>query len=880
MATVRYCSRSLAATAALVLWGITVVAVASTAVSTAPSTTSYRMPNGLEVILKENHSSPMIASVVFVRSGSKYETDFNNGVTHFLEHLLFNGTARRTQEEIADRIKNLGGYINAFTRKEVTAYMSLVPAEHIAEALDIQQDMLFNSIFPEDRFPKERKIVVEEIRKDNDTPDNVVEQFYDRWAYAGSPYARPVIGYENLIATIPRDEVIDYYHTYYQPGNMILLVIGDFDTTAMQALLEGTYGQHPARPIPSRPAITVPPVAGRTVQRTTADLGETRIDFHLRLPDFTDPAYHPLALWAEILNDETLSPLHKALLEGKDAPATSVTAALETQAEFSALRFSVATDKPANAERIIATVEETLHRLPQAAITPDDIRTVATRLVVQDLLLRERLHYYAIEKAPMLAVTGYDFMDQLPTRMAQVAPARLKETAAKYFPGDNCVITVVSPPDTTAEKQERVPPARRSTYEKKTLSNGLTTIVKSNPDSRVFAINVLGEHRSALEPEGKTGISDFVNRMLVCGTETKSKEQIGRALAAIGAQLTTNDNPYIPYDDRYTTPQFTFIKFATIDDYATQGAALLADLVGHASFPPDEIVQTQRQVMGILGMEQGSTSQSCRALFYKTLFGDGPYAHTIMGSPPTVGAFTTEELLRHRQVLYAPQNVILSCVTNLSPADAFALLDSTFGRLPAGAPTTINPIPAPQPPAGVVTQHKPMQKEQVYIYLGSLVPGASDPDAPALMVATQILSSRLGDELREKRGLAYSVGASVSFDHDFGWYICAMGTGKANYDSARTGILDEIRRIQSEPVSAAELETAQNTLWGSSLTARLSRVNQAYYMGVDEFLGRGYDDSDHLAEHVRKVTIADVSRVAKRWFSTESYVLATVGKLE
>ncbi|MEW5702397.1 MAG: pitrilysin family protein [Candidatus Zixiibacteriota bacterium] len=843
-------------------------------------TTGYRMPNGLEVILKENHSSPMIASIVFVRSGAKYETEFNNGVTHFLEHLLFDGTARRTQEEISDRIKNLGGYINAFTRKEVTAYMSLIPAEYIAEALDIQQDMLFHSIFPEDRFPKERNIVIEEMRKDNDSPDNIVEAFYDRWAYAGSPYARPVIGYENLIATIPRAEVIDYYHTYYQPGNMILLVIGDFDTPAMQTLLEQTYGQHPARQIPPRAAITVPPIVGRTVQRTTADVGETRVDVHLRLPVYSDPAYCPLALWTEILNDRTLSPLQKALVEGKDAPATSVSTALETQAEFSALRISVATDQPANADRIVSAIDETMRRLPQFAITADDIHVLTTRLVVEDVFLREKLHYYAIMKAPMLAVTGYDFMDQLPTRMAQVTPAALQQAAAKHLTGDNSVITIVTPPDTTAARTDAQKPSQRSIYEKRVLGNGLTAIVKSNPDSRVFAVNILGQYRSALEPEGETGISDFVNRMLVSGTPTMSKDQIGRALTAIGAELTTNDNPYIPYDDRYTTPQFTFIKFATIDDYAAKGAALLADLVGHASFPPEEVELTKRQVMGILGMEQGSTGQSCRALFYKTLFGDGPYGHTILGSPQTVGTFTSEDLQQHRGTLYAPANILLTCATNLTPTAAFALLDSTFGRLPAGTPPSISGIPAPTPPTGVVKQHKPMQKEQVYIYMGGPLPGAADPDAAAIMVAAQILSARLGDELREKKGWAYSVGAAVGFDRDFGWYVCTMGTGKANYDSAQAGIVAQIRRLQTEPVSTAELETAQNTLWGSSLTARLSRVNQAYYMGVDEFLGRGYDDSDYMAEHVRQVTVPDVLRVAKNHFSTENHILATVGKLE
>lgn len=845
----------------------------------ASPTTLYRMSNGLEVILQENHSSPMIASVVFVRSGAKYETDFNNGVTHFLEHLLFSGTARRTQEEISDRIKNLGGYINASTRKELTTYMSLVPTAHIAEALDIQQDMLFHSILPADRFPKERGIVIEEIRKDKDNPNYLADLFHSRWAYQGSPYARPVLGYENLIATIPRESVLEYYQTYYQPNNMILLVIGDFETETMRGLLEETYGRNPAHPIPPRPEIVVPPIKGRTVKRTTADLGECRIDFHLRVPTAGDPDYLPLVLWAEILGDRAFSPLRQALEKGEHPLATGVSVSLETQAEFAALELSVTTDDPANVDAIIKTIESTLAALPEAEIRPEDVRGIATRMKVDELFLREKLHYYAIMRAPMLVVTGYQFLQELPDRISKISLQEMREAARRHLTPENYIATVVTPkPEVTAEETE--PQMSRTTFAQRTLSNGLPVTVKSNPDSRVFAIAILGKNRSAIEPEGQEGISDFVNRMLRSGTAVRSADDISRDLAAIGAELTTNDNPYIPYDDRYTTPQYTFVKFATIDEFAPQGAALLADLVGHSNFPENEVEQTRRKIMGILGMASGSTSQTCRSLFYGSLFADGPYAKPVTGSHATVAGFTAEELRAHRARLYAPANMILTCATNLETEEALALLENTFGRIPTGTPPAASVIATPAAPSGARIAHEPMDKEQVYISLGSLLPGAADADAPAIMVANSILSSRLKAELREKQGLAYSVGASVSFDREFGWQVCTMGTGKDNYAAARDGILAELRRIQAEPVTAEELATAQNTIWGTSLMRRLSRINQSFFMAINEFLGRGYDYHDRLADLVRAVSIEDVQRVAKQYFDTEDYVLATVGNLE
>jgi predicted Zn-dependent peptidase len=647
----------------------------------------YKMSNGMEVILKENHSSPMITSVVFVRSGAKYETDFNNGVTHFLEHLLFNGTARRSQEEISDRIGNLGGYINAFTRKELTAYMSLVPAAHIAEALDIQQDMLFHSILPEESFPKERGIVIEEIRQDTDDPNYTVDQLLARWNYQGSPYTRPVLGYENLISTISREEVLDYYNTYYQPNNMILLVIGDFEEDSMRDLLEETFGQNPARPIPPRPTIHVPPVRGKTVRQATAAIGETQINFHLRLPVAADPDYLPLLLWSEILSDGALSPLSRNLTEG-DAPlATDVSVSMETQEEFAALDITVSTDDPANADSIIAEIEATLRALPETEIDRLDVKNIATRMKVEELFLQEKLHYYAIMRAPTLVVTGYEFIEQLPDRLSQLTMTEMTNAAARHLAPDNYVATVITPEPTETE-EAAARPAVRTLYAQRTLANGIPVVVKSNPDSRVFAISILGKNRSAIEPEGRDGISDFVNRMLVAGTETRDADAISRDMAAIGAELTTNDNPYIPYDDFYTTPQYTFIKFATIDEFAADGAELLADLVGRANFPEQEIAKTQRQVMGLLGMAGGSTSQVCRGLFYGSLFGDGPYARPVMGTHQSVAQFTRDDLREHRARLYAPENMQLACVTNLSTNEAFDLLETTFGRLPAGTPAS------------------------------------------------------------------------------------------------------------------------------------------------------------------------------------------------
>ena len=133
--------------------------------------------------------------------------------------------------------------------------------------------------------------------------------------------------------------------------------------------------------------------------------------------------------------------------------------------------------------------------------------------------------------------------------------------------------------------------------------------------------------------------------------------------------------------------------------------------------------------------------------------------------------------------------------------------------------------------------------------------------------------------LREKQGLAYSVGMGVSFMPEFGWTIVSMGTGYENYEIAKNGLIAEIENVKAAAPEEGELTKAQNSTWGSMLLARASRINQAYYMCKNEFLGVGYDYEDDYITKVRQVTTADVQRVVKDYFDTENMVISTAGKL-
>ncbi|UCE66388.1 MAG: insulinase family protein [Candidatus Zixiibacteriota bacterium] len=409
------------------------------------------------------------------------------------------------------------------------------------------------------------------------------------------------------------------------------------------------------------------------------------------------------------------------------------------------------------------------------------------------------------------------------------------------------------------------------------LPNGLDLIIKYNPDSRVYAINILGKNRSLLEPNGKEGITDFVNRMLTSGADGMSADEVQNALDDIGAEITANDNPYIPYDDRYTSSAYSFIKFETIDEYAHDGTELLHRIISKPDFPGPEIRQTSQKVMGLLGMKSGSTYQNARDLCYKNLFSGFPFSKPVLGNRASIMQFTRDDLISHHQKFYAPNNMIMAIATNIDPDTVKSWVYETFGKMEKNNgdyPT----LPRPSEVQGRIEVNHEMNKEQIYIYMGGLCPGMKSPEAPAIDMAASIISSRMKENLREQQGLAYSVGMGVSFMPEFGWLIASMGTGFENYEVARDGMIAEINKLKSELPTAEELKKAQNSTWGSMLLARASRINQAYYMCKNEFLGVGYNYEDDYISKIRTVTPDDIQRVVKDYFDTENIVIASAGK--
>ncbi len=202
----------------------------------------FRLNNGLRVVVENIEQFNSVSVGLWVENGSRNENEFNNGISHFIEHMLFKGTKKRTSKEIAEAIEDIGGQINAFTGKEATCYYVKVLDSYLELGLDVISDMLFNSNFNEEEIEKEKGVVIEEINMSEDSPEDVLMDLHSIATWGQESISRPILGYEHTVRGFNRNMLIDYLQSYYIPENCVISICGKVDMKTIKEVVERYFG--------------------------------------------------------------------------------------------------------------------------------------------------------------------------------------------------------------------------------------------------------------------------------------------------------------------------------------------------------------------------------------------------------------------------------------------------------------------------------------------------------------------------------------------------------------------------------------------------------------------------------------------------------------
>jgi predicted Zn-dependent peptidase len=323
----------------------------------------HTLPNGLIVLTHEDHSVPAVTFWQWYRVGSRNESPGITGISHFFEHMMFNGSKRVPPKDYDRILESNGGYSNAFTDRDMTAYFEDLASDRLDKVLFLDSDrMAALSLLPE-QLKSEIEVVKEErrLRTDNDIAGLLDEQLYAT-AFVASPYRWPVVGWMGDLNRIQRDEMVNYFRTYYAPNNCILVLVGDFDTRSALAQIQGSFGKIPAQKPPAPPINSEPEQRGERRAQVHHPAQNVSFEMGYKAPGVKSPDLYATDVVSSILSDGESSRLHRALVYEKQI-ALGASSSFQTRLDPALFEIYVEMKPGKTAAEGEKAVDEVLQRL-------------------------------------------------------------------------------------------------------------------------------------------------------------------------------------------------------------------------------------------------------------------------------------------------------------------------------------------------------------------------------------------------------------------------------------------------------------------------------------------------------------------------------------
>lgn len=271
------------------------------------------LPNGLKIVTEHIDSVKSISAGIWVKTGSRNESDKQAGITHFLEHMLFKGTENRTSFEIAQSMESVGGYLNAFTSTEYTCYYARCLDSKLEDALDVLSDMVRHSTFPEEEMQKEKNVVLEEMKMYKDSPDDFILEEFSSQLFPNHPIGRPVLGFEDTVLSFTREGLFDYIDHRYNPDNLLVAVAGYVNHDDVVQLVTRLLNHKKSKTTVNEPQ-PIPPYEV-TQKELTKPIEQTHMILGRRALNYDHPDKYLLLLANTILGGGMSSRLHQNIRE-------------------------------------------------------------------------------------------------------------------------------------------------------------------------------------------------------------------------------------------------------------------------------------------------------------------------------------------------------------------------------------------------------------------------------------------------------------------------------------------------------------------------------------------------------------------------------------
>jgi predicted Zn-dependent peptidase len=401
-----------------------------------------------------------------------------------------------------------------------------------------------------------------------------------------------------------------------------------------------------------------------------------------------------------------------------------------------------------------------------------------------------------------------------------------------------------------------------------TLPNGMRVIVRENASAGVAAATLLVRAGSRFETPEEAGITHFLHRVMIRGTARRSAIDLATAAEDIGGGI-----------DASGDVEYAEIRGTALARHWETLLGLVADVALRPSLLPESIQTERRLILSQIQTRADTPLQLALDTLLADLYGRHPYALPSIGTRPAIESVTRDALLKHYQATYRPERMVLSVSGRVPARDVAAyakkLFDGFAGVGQRAAGPFVEPAPSVTPKGGRQLIERPAQQAQ--ILMGFAGPAVNDKDYAAVKVLAAVLgggmSGRLFVELRDKLGLAYSLGVQNPTRAGPAWILGYMGTTPGSAEAAEAGMLREIQRIRTEAPTKDEVARATAYVAGTMAMDRRTNAREAWYRGFFELIGVGYEFPDRYAKAIPNVTAQDVHAAARRYLDHPTIVV-------
>lgn len=842
----------------------------------AASAQMFKLDNGQTVVIQEVKNNPIVTIDTWIKTGSIDEDDSNNGVAHFLEHLFFKGTKNHESGEFDQILETKGAITNAATSKDFTHYYVTIPSKDFDLAMELHGDMMLHPLIPRNEMEKERKVVLEEINKDLVSPTRILQENLNSMMYTTHPYKRKVIGRSDVIETITRDQVLNFYNAHYSPSNMITIVVGDVDTNhALERIKEVFNAEYKKQTKTIYPKESQLTSQQKKVEYIKTESGYMVIGF--RGTPINDNDSYALDVLSTILGDGRSSVLNQVLKEKKRL-AFSVDAGNSTFRDDGIFYIS-ANFEPEKCKQVQSAIFDEIKNIQDKGVSDEQLSLAKNIIERNTYYSRESITNIATEIGYTMALTNdIKFYDTYLDKIKSVSKDEVKRVANKYLGENRSAVSIILP-----ESSKNIPVANKiqnlgtaelisesNGTQKYHLSDGATMLYTPNSSNDIIAISIYAKGGQLLDKIA--GTANLTAATMVKGTKNYTSLELSQVLEDNGIKIV----PSVGAD------AFSITVLTTKDEY-DKTMELLNEVVNNAIFDDYEIEKVKSDKLSAIKTNKDVPIKQAIEEYRDMIYKNTPYSISSKVLEKNIQNIKKSDIIEYYNKIFNPKNIVISINGNIDKdktiqdlnkifepkADSqtfdYQIYDSKIPRITAPRTNTIK-----------------MPTETAWILLGWQTDGVlSEKDYATLQVIDSILgtgmSSRLFKELREQEGLAYQLGTGYSPNVLRGSFMMYIGTNPATLEKSKQGLFSEIEKLKTEYVGDKELKDAKEKLIGNYVIGLETNLDKASNTGWYEASTRGYEFKEKYVDLINSVTDADIIEVANKYFN-DNYIMSIVTK--